>query len=102
MVVSAFVAFPIREASTTISDALFLLSGVLLVGAVIVWIKGVHCRYDLTLLEQFHEQEQLRKAETDEIDQFDSVYCMGCGEAYDVRLAYCPNCKAPQGRTPCG
>jgi len=102
MIVSAFLAFPVRSASQTVSDALLLFSGVLMVGAVLVGIKGMQSRYDLKLLHEFHETEAIRKSEPQEEGEFDSVYCMVCGEAYDMRLPFCPNCRSPQGGAPCG
>ncbi|MDR3691645.1 MAG: hypothetical protein P4L46_19860 [Fimbriimonas sp.] len=101
-VVCVFAAIPLQSASHVMSDALVLGSGLLFVGAIVVGVKGRLSRYDLSELEKFDASERQLRSEPGVPGEFDSAYCMVCGEAYDMRLAYCPRCKSPQGGAPCG
>ncbi len=100
-IVCLFLAFPMYSVSRTVFEALIGLSGFLLLGCVVIAIKGVQERYSLSALRDLHEESEILKREREIELEFDSIYCLGCGEAYDTRLPACPRCRCPRGQGPC-
>src|SRR5215218_6464474 len=60
-------------------------------------------RYDLRTLRNFDDREELRKLRENErqVDT-EQALCVHCGEVYDLRLPFCPNCNRlwPHSRRP--
>ncbi len=81
-----------REVSSVVSDALLGLAGILGIGSVVIFFKGMRSKYDLATLRELHELEAAQNRERDQASEFDSVYCMRCGEAFNTRFSVCPNC----------
>ena len=53
--------------------------------------------YDLKLLKEIEEKEELREIERemeeyDPFSQEDTVYCSHCDEVFDARFSRCPSC----------
>ena len=55
-------------------------------------------RYSFKSLMEIHESELERANDPTQGLEFDSVYCLSCGEDYDITLPVCPRCHSK--RTP--
>ena len=50
--------------------------------------------YDLRALRELEDREEIRVLnEVEPEADADQALCIHCGEAYDSRLPFCPNCK---------
>lgn len=62
-------------------------------GAFLLWIqKRSRSKYDLGLLREVHEKEEVRNLEVEEDHDYGTVVCLACQTVYDRRLPACPNC----------
>ena len=72
--------------------ALLVLGASLLAIAVAVTFGGRRDKYDLGLLREIEEREQIAQLEVPEPAEYDSVLCTCCHTVYSTRFPACPNC----------